>query len=250
MLATVLYGELSPAETEGEFEMMRSGPPNGRSPVINLCFHGIGTPGRELEPNEYLNWVAVEQFEEMLAVVAACPSLRLTFDDGNASDVSVALPALLRHGLSGEFFVVAGRLGQPGSLDTDDVRTLVKAGMIVGSHGMRHRAWRLLDTPALEEEMVTAAAVLADATGRPVRHAAFPFGAYDRTVLREVRRRGYTRVYTVDGGPARPDRWLQSRYSVHCTDTPRMLERLAQDPDGGRGRAAVRAAKSAIKRWR
>jgi peptidoglycan/xylan/chitin deacetylase (PgdA/CDA1 family) len=230
--------------------MVRGHPRDGRSPVVNLCFHGIGTPGRELEPNEHLCWVTVEQFEEMLAVVAAYPSLRLTFDDGNASDVAVALPALLRGGLRGEFFVLAGRLGQPGSLDTDDVRTLAEAGMIVGSHGMRHRAWRLLDTPALEDEMVTAAAVLAEATGRPVRHAACPFGAYDRTVLRELRRRGYTRVYTVDGGPARPDRWLQSRYVIGCTDTPRMLERLAQDPDGGRGRATVRAAKSAIKRWR
>ena len=116
-----------------------------RDEVLNLCFHGIGTPGRELEPDEDLYWVSVAQFEEFLEVIGKYPSVRITFDDGNASDVAHALPALRRHNLTAAFFIISGRLDQPGSLATAEVRSLVQAGMTVGSHGMRHIPWRSVD---------------------------------------------------------------------------------------------------------
>ena len=47
--------------------------------------------------------------------------MRISFDDGNASDLEIGLPALLERGLTATFFVLAGRLGRPGSLDADEV---------------------------------------------------------------------------------------------------------------------------------
>jgi len=94
---------------------------------INLCFHGVGEPARELEPDEELYWVDVPRFEELLDAAAGEDAVRLTFDDGNASDRSVALPALLERDLTASFFVIAARLGQPGSLSEDDVHALVGA---------------------------------------------------------------------------------------------------------------------------
>ena len=38
----------------------------GPSEVLNVCFHGIGAPQRELEVDEEQYWVEVDQFEEML----------------------------------------------------------------------------------------------------------------------------------------------------------------------------------------
>lgn len=61
---------------------------NLRDEVINLCFHGIGTPERTLEPDEEQYWVKTGQFEELVAVIRRYPSMRITFDDRNASDVS------------------------------------------------------------------------------------------------------------------------------------------------------------------
>ena len=58
---------------------------------------------------------------------------------------SIALPALRERGLTATFFVVAGRLGEPGFLDERGVRALADAGMAIGCHGMRHRPWRGLD---------------------------------------------------------------------------------------------------------
>jgi peptidoglycan/xylan/chitin deacetylase (PgdA/CDA1 family) len=214
---------------------------------LNLCFHGIGTPQRELEPEEAHYWIAPEQFDEMLEVIARDPAFRISFDDGNASDVEIALPALMRRGLTAEFFIVAARLEQPGSVSVDGLRELRRHGMTIGTHGMHHRPWRKLDEAGLREELIDARARLVDAAEAPVERAACPFGSYDRRVLAGLRRAGYTRAYTVDGGPARSGAWLQSRHTILDVDSPATLEGLA---DEGAGAAALRTAKQAVKRWR
>jgi peptidoglycan/xylan/chitin deacetylase (PgdA/CDA1 family) len=211
---------------------------------VNLCFHGIGAPERELEPREEHYWVTEEQFGELLDVAGSEPRMRMTFDDGNASDAEIALPALRRAGLTASFFVVAERIGKPGSLTADQLRELVQAGMTIGNHGLRHRSWRSLDERGFEEELVEARAVIAEAAGRPVDEASCPFGEYDRRVLAALRERGFRRVYTVDEAPAQPDAWLQARYTIRSTDTPASLERLlgARNP--------VTSLRTVVKRWR
>ena len=222
-----------------------------QSDVINLCFHGIGIPGRPIETNEERYWIGVSQFTEFLRVISGYPQVRLTFDDGNASDTTHALPALLEHDLTATFFVVSARLDTPGSVGASDVRTLVNAGMTIGAHGMFHRPWRGLGSDALRVELVDATAILAEVAHQPIRAAACPFGAYDRRVLSAIRRHGYTRVYTVDGAAAaRDESWLQSRYSVRNTDTPATLERVIRSPRGGALESVVRSAKSFVKRMR
>jgi peptidoglycan/xylan/chitin deacetylase (PgdA/CDA1 family) len=213
--------------------------------VVNLCFHGIGEPDRELEADEAQYWVGEEQFQELLEIVRREPILRVTFDDGNASDVEIALPALKQAGLQATFFLIAGRIGQRGSVEADGVRELVRAGMTVGNHGLRHRPWRALDQNAEREELLDAQAAIAGAAGKAVEEASFPFGEYDRAALRAVRRAGFRRVYTVDGGPARADAWLQPRHTITTAETPVSLEALARA-----GRKPVRTAKLALKRWR
>ena len=74
------------------------------------------------------------------------------------------------------------------------VEELAAAGMTIGCHGMRHRAWRGLDDRALREELVDAKAMLEGVVDRPVTQAACPFGSYDRRVLRRLRESGYHHV--------------------------------------------------------
>ena len=152
------------------------------SEVINLCFHGLGTPRRPLEPDEEQYWLDIAQFHEFLSVIRRYPSIRITFDDGNESDAAHALPALLDHGLTASFFVVAGRLDHPGSLSSADVRDLARAGMTIGSHGMTHRPWRSLADPELGAELADATKVISSAAGQTIREVACPFGCYDRRV--------------------------------------------------------------------
>jgi peptidoglycan/xylan/chitin deacetylase (PgdA/CDA1 family) len=212
---------------------------------VNLCFHGIGVPERDLEPDEDRYWVTEEQFGELLEVASGEPRIRITFDDGNASDAEIALPALRRASLTAAFFVIAGRIGKRGSLAVEQLRELAQAGMTIGNHGLRHRSWRSLEEHALDEELIEARAMIAEAAGRPVDEASCPFGEYDRRVLATLRERGFRRVYTVDEAPAQPDAWLQARYTIRSTDSPASLERLLDSRNG-----PVGSLRTAVKRWR
>jgi peptidoglycan/xylan/chitin deacetylase (PgdA/CDA1 family) len=103
----------------------------------------------------------------------------------------------------------------------------------------------------LEGELGEAAEIIGATAGRRIREVSCPFGSYDRRVLTAVRRHGYDRVYTVDGGAAaKPDAWLQSRYTIRRRDTPADIERLRRAPQGSGIEPAVRAVKGMIKRLR
>jgi peptidoglycan/xylan/chitin deacetylase (PgdA/CDA1 family) len=182
--------------------------------VVNLTVHGIGPAPRPLDPDEDGTWVGTDQFERVLDAVAGRGDVVITFDDGNASDVEIALPRLVERNLTAEFFLPAGLLCQPGRLDHEGVRELLRAGMSIGSHGWAHINWRGLDDRQAKREMVEAHQVLDELTGHRVSRVAVPFGAYDRHVLRRLRQARVTRVYTSDGGRARPGSWLQPRNSL------------------------------------
>jgi peptidoglycan/xylan/chitin deacetylase (PgdA/CDA1 family) len=217
--------------------------------VQNICFHGIGTPGRELEPGEEKYWVSADLFHRVLDEVRTWPAVRISFDDGNASDVEIGLPGLVERGLTADFFVLGGRLDHPGSLSRDDVRVLRANGMVVGSHGMRHRSWRGMSGDQVREELVEARDRIADASGAPVQTVACPFGLYDRGVLMKLREHGYTGVFTSDRAPARSGAWLQPRFSVVKDDTVASVRMAVKR--GSAPRQRVRSvAVGLVKRWR
>lgn len=197
--------------------------PHRDETAVNICFHGVGTPRRDLEPGEDRYWVTADRFHAILDELAGWPAVRISFDDGNASDVQIGLPGLTARGLRADFFVLAGRLGAPGSLDVDGVRELRRHGMTIGSHGMSHRSWRAMDPATRRAELVDARDRLGELTGTAVDLAACPLGRYDRRVLGELRDLGYHRVFTSDRRRARRGAWLQPRYSVRCDDTPESL---------------------------
>lgn len=215
---------------------------------VNLCFHGIGAIGREREAGESRYWVGVDTFLRILDVVADHPDVRLSFDDGNRSDVEIALPALLERSLHASFFALAGRLDDGVSLSPDDLRELRSSGMSIGNHGWTHLPWQGLSQADARRELVDARAALAEASGGPIDDAALPLGRYDRHLLQRLSRVGYGKVYTSDRFPARASTWLQSRYSATAADTAESVQSLVTRPPGV---AELRVlASSAFKRVR
>jgi peptidoglycan/xylan/chitin deacetylase (PgdA/CDA1 family) len=217
--------------------------------ITSICFHGIGEPLSGLEPGDYDFFVSADLFLAVADEAAARAGISLTFDDGYASDVEVALPVLRERGLTATFFPVAGKLGQPGYVDAAGVRALSAAGMRVGSHGMRHQSWRDLDVQSEREELVVARSVIGSAAQAPVQAAACPFGSYDRRVLGALRRHGYEQVFTSDRRRARAGAWLQPRYSILRGDTLSSIQEniLAPRPLAERVRCA---AAGRVKAWR
>jgi peptidoglycan/xylan/chitin deacetylase (PgdA/CDA1 family) len=211
--------------------------------------HGIGTPIRELDQGEDAFWVTVEQFEDVLDTVPRRSDVRVTFDDGNESDLGIALPHLLKRRLTAQFFIPAGLLGMPGRLDRDGVRELVRAGMSIGSHGWAHRDWRRLGPGQELEEFVEAHRLLEELAGKPVSEVSVPFGSYDRHVLRQLREAGATRVYTSDGGRARSDSSLQARTSLPSDVDSAWISRVVEGVPSLPRRARQIAART-VKRFR
>jgi len=197
--------------------------------VVNLNWHGIGTPPRRLEPGEDDVWVSTKSFERVLDLLVGRTDVQITFDDGNASDIEIALPRLVERRLNARFFVLAGRLGEPTRLDAAGVRELVASGMSIGSHGWLHRDWRRLNPDEAQEEIVRAPQVLSEVSGNAVSTVSIPFGSYDCRVLAQLRRTGVAQAYTSDGGPTRTDRWLQSRTSLRRDTTPEHVRKLIDE---------------------
>lgn len=216
--------------------------------ILNFTFHGIGEPPPATSTGERDVWLSDPDFLSALDAIAASRAATISFDDGNASDLSRALPALLERGLRGRFFVVADRLSEPGYLGPEDLRRLHEAGMEIGLHGMRHRPWRRLSDAELDEELDEARRLLEAESGVPVPAAACPFGAYDRRVLGRLRRAGFRRVFTSDGGWASAGAWLQPRNTLREGDDGAAIERIAAG-DGLKA-SGVRTAKRLVKRWR
>lgn len=194
--------------------------------MLNLNFHGIGVPrGREFGEGERDYWVTPELFEHVLDAVVGRDDVSLSFDDGNPSDLEVALPALLARGLIATFFIVPSWLGTPGFIAADDVVALTRAGMTIGHHGLEHRVWPELTSGELEREVDEGRRALERLTDAEIATLAFPFGAYDEHVLAWLRSRDYEHAYTSDGGAADPAAWLQPREHLRAGDSPHELAR-------------------------
>jgi len=196
--------------------------------LLILNFHGVGPTLRNMENGERECWLDQDFFESVLDLIQGHPHVRLTVDDGNISDLSVILPALLKRGLQATFFVCSGRLDQPTFLGESDVRILQKNGMRIGSHGVNHRVWPRLTAPQLHDEVVRSKNILEKVCGHPIDRAACPFGAYNRRVLKALRHSGYQFVYTSDGGATPANRWLQARTTVTRSTSPRAIEDLVR----------------------
>lgn len=191
-------------------------------------------------------WVPAEWLSE-LAAAARSGTVGFAFDDGNSSDLELALPILAEHGLKARFFVLAGRLGTPGYLSAGDLVSLREAGMRIGSHGINHRDWRTIDAEELRAEAVDSKAILSEAIGAPVTEAACPFGSYDRRVVRALRRAGYERMFTTEGGPARTGSYVMPRTSVGTAWPLEHWLELAGNA-GARGPGPLLRGKRLVKR--
>ena len=217
--------------------------------LINLTFHGLGAPGPGVVRDEVPYWVSAEMFERTLDAVRGRGDVAISFDDGNESDVRIALPALAARGMTASFFVVADRIDAPAYLGTGAIRELAAAGMPIGSHGFSHRAWRGLAADDLRREIFEARDRIAAASQRPVTGAACPFGSYDRRALAQLREAGFELVLTSDRWFAARGAWLQPRFTIVRDDTPASLAALLASRPGVVD-AAMATARLAVKRWR
>lgn len=216
-----------------------------------INFHGIGDPPAEVPWDERPYWCPLGEWRALVEVLGEASRggspVEITFDDGNVSDVEVALPALLEHGLRATFHVCAGRMAQPGYLDEGAIRHLRDAGMAIGSHGWHHVDSRALSREDLVRATRDSAERIAAACGSPVTTFALPLGSYDRRVLQHLRH--YSTVFTSDATRAAPGTWLVPRWSYVRGWTESTVSDLTDGVESPRRRCRQRAS-MLVKRWR
>ena len=197
---------------------------------LAIIVHGIGKPGPNLPQGEHHFWLSEGHFESLIDKIMAHPrkdQIRITFDDGNASDYDIGFRLLQAHGLKAEFFVLTGRLNKPGFLSSDQITEMRDAGMTIGTHGVDHVDWRAADDATLHHEINGSCQTISEICGMPTTRAAVPFGSYNRRVIDALQRAGITRIYTSDQGYMTPGRLICPRHSLRggmtVADFDRML---------------------------
>jgi len=146
------------------------------------------------------------------------PDVVITFDDGHISNVEIALPHLISHGLSAYFFITTGYVNKrqdfcaPSSL-----RMLADAGMVVGSHGVSHQFFDDLSPAETLSELQSSRTQLSEWCAKPVSCLSFPGGRYREDTLRTARSVGFTQLFGSRFGTIEPKPTL----------TPHALSRIA-----------------------
>ena len=182
------YHRVVPVSAVGELDL-KVDPANFAAEMQALVSHGYHS-------------VTQAQLFRALYEHAALPShpVIISVDDGYVDDVRTILPVLRRLHLVATFFVITGRMTEPGFLTAAQIRRLDRAGMDVEDHTAHHVDLRLLTAGELAAETAGSRQVLERVIGHPVYAFAYPFGYHNSRVVAAVRAAGFTFAYTTDGG--------------------------------------------------
>jgi peptidoglycan/xylan/chitin deacetylase (PgdA/CDA1 family) len=178
-----------------------------------LMYHSVGVVGDD----PHLLTVTPERLEAQLAALRfqglrgmsmrellRCDrrGVGLTFDDGYADFLDVAVPVLKRHGCTATVFALAGRLDGDNGWDAEgdrkrlmtagELRSAAREGMEIGSHGLLHRRLPEVDAAELAQEVSASRALLGEIVGGPVDGFAYPYGALGRREVAAVETASYS----------------------------------------------------------
>ena len=143
---------------------------------------------------------------ELVALGSDVPpaTVAITFDDGFAELIDVALPTLRERGFRATAYLVSGYIGGTSEwLERDgegdrpliswaDARSLVSEGFEVGGHGDRHVALDLLGSRDAFADIDASRRILEDGLGRRVDTFAYPYGYHTNATKALVRQAGYS----------------------------------------------------------
>jgi len=185
------------------------------SGIIFLMYHELGYPSRPLccpDPGYVRYVVTASNFEAQMQFLSsggwrglsvsqalnfpAYSATAITFDDGCATDLQVAVPILRRLGFGATFYITPGFLGRPGYMSTAQVRELCNLGFEVGCHSMTHPHLTDIDPDALRRETFEAKRQLELIAGKPIEHFSCPGGRYNQRVAGMVREAGFRTMAT------------------------------------------------------
>lgn len=206
-----------------------------------LCYHSVA-PAEDLPGlshatlvvtvdgfRRHLAWIRAHHYvvvsmADALGLVRSGDAARgqfvcLTFDDGRLDNFAAAWPVLRQAGHSAHFFVNSAMVGRSVPrrfesrgvtrscteqfMDAGALRTVVREGGSIGSHGQHHTDLTRLGEPEILRELVESRRELEALTGGRIDTHAYPYARYDRRVLRATEAAGYAVAFKVNTGTVR-----------------------------------------------
>jgi peptidoglycan/xylan/chitin deacetylase (PgdA/CDA1 family) len=159
------------------------------------------------------------------------PSVQITFDDGEQSQLHHTLPLLAEHGISATYFVTPGLIGTAAKfLGWDELKTLQNAGQSIQSHGWSHKFLTFCSDEELAHELRASKQLLEEKLGTTVEEISVPGGRWNRRVIEACAAAGYKRVYVSEPWIATGIAGLEviGRFMVRRTTTIAELQKMVQ----------------------
>ena len=156
--------------------------------------------------------IGPDQYLDHLTSGAPLPSkpVMLSFDDSQGSQITEGLPQLAKRRMTATFFAMTVVLGNPGWFTKRDLKRLDDAGMTVAAHTWDHHRVDEYHGKDWSLQLEQPRELLEKIVGKPVRHFAYPYGAWDRAALPHVAAAGYRTAFQLADRKPDPKRPLMT----------------------------------------
>ena len=117
----------------------------------------------------------------------------LTFDDGWKNQYTYAYPILKKYNFIGTFFIITSYPTDkyPAYMSWDQILSLDKSGMEIGSHTVHHLNMTKINSLSLQNEVVNSKKTLEDKIGHSIKTFAYPDYAHNTKTETAIKDAGY-----------------------------------------------------------
>lgn len=132
--------------------------------------------------------VSPDQLHDYLLYNAALPEkpVMITFDDSRVEHYTIAAPVMEKYGHRGAFFIMTITYNKKNYMTKEQIAELAQRGHTVGLHTWDHHMVTKYNDSDWVKQIVDPQKYLAEITGKPVNHFAYPFGINDHTSAVEL----------------------------------------------------------------
>lgn len=136
--------------------------------------------------------VLPDELYAYLTTGAPLPSkpVMLTYDDSDLDQYKIAAPEMAKYGFKGVYFIMTVSLGRSIYMSREQVKELSDAGNVIASHTWDHHNVQKYKGDDWATQVDKPTRQLEEITGKPVRYFAYPFGAWNKEAIPELKKHG------------------------------------------------------------
>ncbi|KLU66469.1 poly-beta-1,6-N-acetyl-D-glucosamine N-deacetylase precursor [Desulfosporosinus acididurans] len=140
----------------------------------------------------------------------------ITFDDGYEDNYQTAYPILKKYGYAATVFMISGYINGKGFLTWPQLKELAVNGWDIADHTRDHTYLTKLSPLKILSELESSKKALEKGLGHSVDYFAYPFGDFNNTVVRAVKKAGYLMAFTTLRGWADSNTDAYHVHRVYC----------------------------------